>query len=56
MRFTLISDVHVDSNKWDWNLVQDCDPTIPMVTCQVCGKTTSKTNIIRWHKKCGPQD
>jgi hypothetical protein len=28
----------------------------PMVTCQFCGKTTSRTNIIRWHKKCGPQD
>lgn len=28
----------------------------PMVTCEFCGKTTSKTNIIRWHKKCGPND
>ena len=24
----------------------------PMVTCEWCGKTTSRTNIIRWHKKC----
>lgn len=31
MRFTLISDVHVDNNPWDWNLLQSCDPKIPMV-------------------------
>lgn len=31
MRFTLISDVHVDSNLWDWSMLQYCDPTIPMV-------------------------
>lgn len=31
MRFTLISDVHVDMHKWDWNLLEHCDPTIPMV-------------------------
>jgi len=31
MRFTLISDVHVDVNKWDWSLLQQCDPTIPIV-------------------------
>jgi predicted phosphodiesterase len=31
MRFTLISDVHVDSNAWDWSVLQHCDPTIPMV-------------------------
>ncbi len=24
----------------------------PIVTCPTCGKATSKTNIIRWHKKC----
>lgn len=24
----------------------------PYVTCDYCGKSTSKTNIIRWHKKC----
>lgn len=31
MRFTLISDVHIDKNPWDWCLLQHCDPTIPMV-------------------------
>jgi predicted phosphodiesterase len=31
MRFTLISDVHVDSHAWDWSVLQHCDPTIPMV-------------------------
>jgi len=25
----------------------------PMVICEFCGKSTSKTNIIRWHKNCG---
>jgi hypothetical protein len=24
----------------------------PYVKCEYCGKSTSKTNIIRWHKKC----
>lgn len=28
----------------------------PLVTCTHCGKSTSKTNIIRWHKKCIPVD
>jgi hypothetical protein len=27
----------------------------PMVTCAGCGKSTSKTNIIRWHKNCEKQ-
>lgn len=27
----------------------------PMVTCAGCGKSTSKTNIIRWHKNCEQQ-
>lgn len=31
MRFTLISDVHVDIDAWDWSVLQHCDPTIPMV-------------------------
>lgn len=31
MRFTLISDVHVDIHAWDWSLLQHCDATIPMV-------------------------
>lgn len=31
MKFTLISDVHKDSNPWDWSVLQHCDPTIPMV-------------------------
>jgi len=31
MKFTLISDVHVDINTWDWSLVQHCDTTAPMV-------------------------
>lgn len=31
MKFTLISDVHVDNNLWDWSLLQSCDPTIPIV-------------------------
>jgi len=31
MKFTLISDVHIDLNPWDWNLLKDCDPLIPMV-------------------------
>jgi hypothetical protein len=31
MRFTLISDVHVDIHAWDWSLLQHCDPTIPML-------------------------
>lgn len=31
MHFTLISDVHMDINPWDWSLLQTCDPTAPMV-------------------------
>lgn len=31
MKFTLISDVHVDMHVWDWRLLQHCDPLIPMV-------------------------
>ena len=31
MKFTLISDLHVDMNPWDWNILDECDPTIPMV-------------------------
>ena len=31
MRFTLISDLHVDINPWDWSLLQHCDPTAPIV-------------------------
>jgi predicted phosphodiesterase len=31
MRFTLISDVHVDNHAWDWSVLQHCDPQIPMV-------------------------
>lgn len=31
MKFTLISDVHVDIHRWDWSDLQHCDPTIPMV-------------------------
>ena len=31
MKFTLISDVHVDINPWDWRLLDNCDPSIPMV-------------------------
>jgi predicted phosphodiesterase len=31
MRFTLISDVHVDIHDWDWSVLQHCDPTIPIV-------------------------
>lgn len=31
MKFTLISDVHVDMHVWDWHLLQHCDPLIPMV-------------------------
>ncbi len=31
MRFTLISDLHVDIHAWDWSLLQHCDTTIPMV-------------------------
>jgi len=31
MRFTLISDIHVDIHDWDWSVLQHCDPTIPIV-------------------------
>ena len=31
MKFTLISDIHTDSNQWDWNILDGCDPTVPMV-------------------------
>jgi predicted phosphodiesterase len=31
MYFTLISDIHIDINPWDWSLLQHCDVTAPMV-------------------------
>lgn len=31
MRFTLMSEVHVDINTWNWDLLQNVDTTIPMV-------------------------
>ena len=31
MKFTLISDVHIDQNPWSWDLLRDCDPSIPMI-------------------------
>jgi hypothetical protein len=49
MRFTLISDVHVDSNKWDWNLLQDCDPTIPMVVAGDISNDVMETSL--WIKQ-----
>lgn len=31
MKFTLISDLHVDLHSWQWSLLDECDPSIPMV-------------------------
>lgn len=31
MRFTLMSDVHIDINTWNWDLLKNADATIPMV-------------------------
>jgi len=46
MRFTLISDLHVDINPWDWSVLQHCDPTIPMVVAGDISNDVMETS--RW--------
>lgn len=47
MRFTLISDVHID-HTWDWSLLQHCDPSIPMVVAGDISNDVFETS--RWIK------
>lgn len=46
MRFTLISDMHVDFGHWDWSSLQHCDPTIPMVVAGDIANDVFETS--RW--------
>jgi len=33
MKFTLISDIHIDHSGWDWGCLAHVDATTPLVVC-----------------------
>lgn len=49
MKFTLISDVHVEHNSWNWDLLRDCDPQIPMVVAGDISNDVFETSF--WIKR-----
>ena len=41
-----------ESNKKRSDKLKGIPKPLPYETCQYCGKSTTKTNLIRWHKNC----
>ncbi len=50
MRFTLVSDLHVDHNPWNWRVMEDVDPSLPLV---VAGDIENDVRAgSRWIAEC----
>ena len=50
MRFTLMSDIHIDHRAWDWDIMKDVDPSLPLV---VAGDIENDVRAgSRWIAEC----